>query len=372
MEERVLQFGAGRFLRAFADLFVQHANDAGRDAGEIVVAQSTEGDRADLISRQNGRFHVWIKGTLAGEPIDRVEEVCCVSRALVVHDQWQELLAVARAGSLHQIISNTTERGYELDRRDDPDSAPPRSFPARLLLLLRTRYEAGQTGVSILPCELVQENGDKLLALVLDLVRRWELSDGLLRWLTRECAWHNTLVDRIVASPRDSCPQIEGDRLATIADPFALWAIEERQAAPRFIEHPDVRYVPDVGPFSLRKIRILNAAHTALVCKALPMGIETVREAVETPAIRQWLELLLFEEIVPTIEGRVEEPLSFARAAIERFRNPNIEHRLADIALYNDRKVRVRLASTQAEYVKRFRKRPKLLDALVTAHADGA
>ena len=191
----------------------------------------------------------------------------------------------------------------------------------------------------------------------------------LVAWLTEACAWHNTLVDRIVASPREAFPGLENDALVTVADPFALWVIEERPNAPRFIRHERVAYVPDAEPFALRKIRILNGAHTALVCKALPMGIATVREAVTTPRVREWLESLLFDEIVPTLQGRVEEPEWFARSALERFENHHIDHRLEDIGLYNDRKVRIRLVTTQSEYFERFGRRPLLLDALLRSCA---
>jgi len=360
-----MQFGAGRFLRAFADLFIQQATDAGQAVGRVVIVQSTEGERARLINRQGGRFHVLVRGLLEGKPVDRVETVSCVSRGLVARDDWQEVLELARSPELRHIITNTTERGYELDPADSPADAPPRSFPARLLALLAARYEAGRGGVSILPCELVENNGDRLRELVLEQARRWRCPPDLVEWVRTECFWHNTLVDRIVASPRGMPPVLDDDRLVTVADPFALWVIERRRGAPRFIKHPCVRYVEDVGPFSLRKIRILNGAHTALVCKALPLGIETVREAVQTPSVRRWLEELLLEEIAPTLEGRVERPRWLARSALERFENPHIEHRLRDIALYHERKVAIRLVPTQREYVARFGRRPRLLDELL-------
>jgi len=123
--------------------------------------------------------------------------------------------------------------------------------------------------------------------------------------------------------------------------------------------------VDNAEAFQIRKIRILNGAHTALVQKALPMGVETVREAVEHPEIRPWLERLLFDEIVPTLEGRVEEPEWFARTALERFANPFVEHRLRDIALYHDKKVQIRLAATRDEYVRRFGTEPLLLTQLL-------
>ena len=144
--ETILQFGAGRFLRAFADLFVQQALSAGQDVGRIVIVQSTEGDRARLINRQDGRFHVLVRASLAGSVVERTETVECVGRALTVRENWHEVLSIARSGDLRQIISNTAERGYELDEGDGVTSSPRASFPARLLALLAARHEAGLPG----------------------------------------------------------------------------------------------------------------------------------------------------------------------------------------------------------------------------------
>jgi tagaturonate reductase len=114
-------------------------------------------------------------------------------------------------------------------------------------------------------------------------------------------------------------------------------------------------------PYYLRKVRILNGAHTALVAKARPLGFETVRHAVLDPAIRAWLERLLFGEIVPTLEGRTDRPDEFARQCLERFANPFLDHRLADIALAHDAKLRSRLLPSCREFQTRFQRMPDLL-----------
>jgi tagaturonate reductase len=113
-------------------------------------------------------------------------------------------------------------------------------------------------------------------------------------------------------------------------------------------------------------VRILNGAHTALVAKARPLGLTTVRQAVCDERIRPWLERLLFDEIVPTLLGRTDHPEAFARRTLERFANPFLEHRLADIALEHDVKVRTRLAPTCEEYRAKFGSWPKLLGDVVS------
>src|SRR5262245_16919128 len=112
--ETVLQFGAGRFLRAFADLFIHHANRDGQEIGRIAVVQSTGDDRAGALNRQNGRYHVVVRGLEGGAVVDRAEECTSVNRALVAAEQWGEVLEVARSPRLRVILSNTTEKGYDL------------------------------------------------------------------------------------------------------------------------------------------------------------------------------------------------------------------------------------------------------------------
>ncbi|MHC4873103.1 MAG: mannitol dehydrogenase family protein [Planctomycetota bacterium] len=361
----VLQFGAGRFLRSFADLFIDQANKSGRGNYEIVICQSTAGERSQLLKSQNGSYHVLVKGILDGNEVSEIHKVDAVKNALTVSDDWEEILKIAESTSLNHIICNTTEKGYELDESDCCEMSPPNSFPARLLNILKIRFESNLPPLSILPCELIENNGDKLKKLVIRQAELWDLEGELIKWLKSSCFFHNCLVDRIASSPKEKPAGLEDDKLTTIADPFALWVIEKHDNAPEFINHPNIRYEYDVSPFSLRKIRILNAAHTALVCKALPMGIETVREAVETNEIRKWLEDLIFNEIVPTLEGRVEKPEWFAKTTFERFLNPNIDHQLEDIALYNEKKIEIRLLSTYKEYIEKFDTEPELLKQLL-------
>jgi len=110
-------------------------------------------------------------------------------------------------------------------------------------------------------------------------------------------------------------------------------------------------------------VRILNAAHTALLCKALPRGLKTVREAILDPEIYDWINLLLYEEIMPVLRGRVEGTEEFVRQTLERFQNPFLEHKLSDIAVYHEEKSKIRLAPTRQEFMEKFGREPKLLSA---------
>lgn len=354
----ILQFGAGNFLRAFVDLFV---SQTGFD--RIVVVQSTGIERADALNRAGGKYHVAIQGFADGRVIDETEEVTSIQEALHAGTQWDRVLDAARDPALRWIVSNTTEAGFALDETDLANVGTPHSFPAKLLAVLLARHAAGLPGVTILPCELIERNGSRLRDLVLEQAARWQVPAPALAWLKDECRWINNLVDRIVPGPPKSHPLLESDPLLLSAEPFAFWAIET--AGDFELKHPAIVTAPDITPYYLRKVRILNGLHSALVCKALPMGIETVREAVQHPEVGPWLQRLLDEEIVPVLEGRVEDPAAFGRTTLDRFRNPFLEHKLSAIALNHEAKMKVRLLPTYEEYRTKFGREPELLSALM-------
>ena len=360
MDETILQFGTGRFLRCFVGLFAHELNNGDKPIGKILAVQSTGSERAEQINARGGTCRAAIRGLVDGQPIDRLVDFDSISRAVSAKDQWSDLLKAVQNESLRFIVSNTTEAGLALEPEDAGGKKPPLSYPAKLLALLATRYETGGEGVIVLPCELVEGNADRLLDLVVQQARLWHLPDDLVAWLQDACSWQNTLVDRIVAAPRQDDPAAQDDPLFAVAEPFALWVIEG-EVVPPWDALKAVRFVDRLAPYHLRKVRILNGAHTALVAKALPLGIETVRQAVEDEHIRPWLEALLFEEIVPTIADRTEGAEAFAQSALERFANPFLEHRLADIALHHEKKLENRLRPTFGEFHIAFGRKPKIL-----------
>lgn len=377
LPETVLQFGAGNFLRAFCDLFIQQANEGATPVGKIVVVQSTDSGRADALSAQNGRYHVAVRGVRNGQVVDESFPVEAISRAVSARSDWPAVLELARSPQLRYLLSNTTEAGFALHPADRPTDSPPASFPAKLCQVLAARQSAGLPGLIILPCELIERNGDRLKELVLQQAAAWAEtapqygSSAFLEYVQHGCRWLNSLVDRIVTGKPAEHPLLASDPLLTAAEPFALWAIEGTAADLGPLVHPAIRVVPDVQPYSLRKIRILNGAHTALVSHALPLGFQTVREAVADKAVGDWLRGLLNEEIIPLLRGRVDDPDQFARDTLDRFANPFLNHRLSDIALNHAAKLKTRLLPTWKEWLAQGQRLPRLEQLLQQQVAAG-
>lgn len=363
LSETVLQLGAGRFLRAFCDRFIHQANASAHPVGKIVVVQSTAGSRADSLASRPEGYSVLVRGFQNGEPVERIDPVASISRALVAGTQWSEVQTLAQSDSLKFVISNATEAGYRLADGDAPSDTPPSSLPGKLTQLLHLRYAKNLAPLVMLPCELIESNGAKLRDLVIEQARSWSLGDAFVDYVTNKAKWVNSLVDCIVTSPEPSNPHLVSDPNLVCAEPYQLWAQQPLDPSmPQPIHHPAIRWVSDLSPFYLRKVRILNGLHTAMVAKFFGTGPVTVADVLADHEKAKWLRALLFEEIVPTIAHRVSDVAEFADQTWDRFRNVHLNHQLKDISLNHVAKLQVRLAPTADEYQRLFGCRPAKLD----------
>ena len=90
------------------------------------------------------------------------------------------------------VISNTGDRGFELDPSDDGEAAAPRSFPAKLAKLLLARHRAGAPPLTLMPCELIPMNGTALREAVTQALDRWRAPSPARQWIVEECIWANS------------------------------------------------------------------------------------------------------------------------------------------------------------------------------------
>lgn len=358
LPEKVLQFGSGAFLRAFADYFIDRANQRGIFNGRAVIVQSLEGGRADALNRQDGLYTVFLRGLERGEKKEERRVVASVSRALPARTEWNDVLACARNPQLEIILSNTTEVGISLDERDDLSLKPPRSFPGKLTAFLYERCRAfngsTQAGMVIIPCELTENNGMRLREIVLELSRRWRLPKQFREWVQHRNIFCNSLVDRIVAGtpPSDALRQFWNelgyeDALLTIAEPFHRWVIEgdERVKArfPLAETGCSILITSDVTPHRVRKIRILNGTHTVIAPLGFLLGKNFVKECVDDPLVLSLMKKIIYDEIIPSLEIAHDAAREFADDVLERFSNPFIQHPLINIMLQSTSKMRERV-----------------------------
>jgi tagaturonate reductase len=332
----ILQFGASRFLQAHVDLFVSEALPRGEAMGRIAVAGTTgsaESRRRIAAFGAGKSYPVLVKGLRNGAVVDETVEVKSVGSGVDAATQWGELEHLFLAARC--VVSNTADRGYETDPDDRPDAGPPRSFPAKLAKLLLARFSAGAEPIILFPCELTPGNGQVLRSVVLDMLDRWRAPAKARLWIGEECVWINSLVDRIVSEPLEP--------LGAIAEPYALWAIEEQPGLELPCRHPAIVVAADLKPYERLKLFLLNLGHTYLAeMWALDGGAPglTVREAVADTTMRGKLDALYAEEALPVFAaiGMGDEANAYLKTVIERFANPFLDHRLSEILINHEAK----------------------------------
>ncbi|PCE64768.1 tagaturonate reductase [Sediminicola luteus] len=372
---KVVQFGEGNFLRAFVDYAFYKLGKATSSPYGVAVVQPLPKGMVPVLAEQDGLYTVFLQGISQGEKIDTAQ---CVDTIVKCNDPYTDFngyLELAHAPELEYIVSNTTEAGIALDPTDTFAMEPPNGFPAKLLRLLFERYTFfkgdPEKGLRIIPCELIQNNGEQLRECLLKLTVAWQLPEAFKNWLLASNYFYNTLVDRIVPGYPWSNTQTYADRLAyddklmVTAENFFLWVIETKddlaERLPFEKTDLDVRFVTDQQPYRTRKVRILNGAHTAMVPFGLMHGIETVSGAMDDALLGAFVREAVLQEIVPYLGLDQEEGVRFAQAIFERFQNPFIEHRLETIALNSISKYKVRVLPSTLAYIDATGELPKRL-----------
>ena len=222
--ERVIQFGEGGFLRGFVDWMLQKMCDNGSFDGSVVVVQPIEQGMCDLLTSQNCLYTHVIRGV---EGVDKTL-VDVISRCVKPYDNFEDYLALADQPDMRFVVSNTTEAGIVFSNEDKITDAPPKTFPAKVTLLLKRRFENKLPGFIFLPCELIDRNGDNLKKAILSYADLWSLGDGFKAWVEKENIFCNTLVDRInTGYPKDEDMGLGyEDKMVNTSEFFHLWVIE--------------------------------------------------------------------------------------------------------------------------------------------------
>lgn len=353
---KVLQFGEGNFLRAFVDYMIDIANEKGAFDGNVAIVKPIPFGNIESFKAQNCKYTVVLRGRQDSRTVDESRIITSVSAVYDAAESYNEWIALASSVSLRFVVSNTTEAGIAFDPDDRYDGLPE-SYPGKLTKFLYERYKAfngaSDSGLIILPVELIENNGGRLRECVLKLCECWSLPSGFCDWIKVSCVFCSTLVDRIVTGfPRKSADAICArlgytDKLLDVGEPFALWVIESEKDISRELPLDKaglpVIFTDNQKPYRERKVRILNGAHTSSVLAGYLCGLDIVRECMHDPDIGRLIRRTVNNEIAPFVPLPREETLSFASSVFERFENPFIDHKLLSISLNSVSKWKARV-----------------------------
>ena len=377
LPEKVLQFGTGVLLRGLPDYFIDKANRAGIFNGRIVVVKSTDSGDSGAFDKQDCLYTICVRGIENGKKVEEDIVNSSISRVISARYEWGKILQCARNPDMQLIISNTTEVGITFVK-DDISQSPPISFPGKLLSFLYERFKAfggsDESGMVIVPTELIPDNGKKLESIVLELAHLNGLEESFMDWLENSNYFCNSLVDRIVpGAPASADKAIIEDRLKyrddllIMAEVYRLWAIESSSEKVKSVlsfskVDQGVAIAPDITKFRELKLRLLNGTHTLSCALAILAGYVTVKETMEDKDITGYMHRLMTDDIIPAITASYitkEEASQFALQVLDRFRNPFIEHKWLSISVQYSSKMKMRNLPVLMEFYERYQSVPE-------------
>lgn len=387
--ERIIQFGEGNFLRAFVDWIIFNMNEKTDFNSSVVVVQPIERGMIDMLNGQDCLYHVNLQGLDKGEVVNDLTKIDVISRALNPYTDNEAFLALADQPEMRFVISNTTEAGITFDSSCRLEDAPASSYPGKLTQLLYRRFKTFggdmSKGLIIFPCELIFLNGHKLKETIYQYIELWKLGEEFKTWFEKACGVYATLVDRIVPGfPRKDIDAIKeklqyDDNLVVQAEIFHLWVIEAPQEVAK--EFPadraglNVLFVPSEEPYHERKVTLLNGPHTVLSPVAYLSGLNIVREACQHPVVGRYINRVMFEELLETLNLPKEELVQFGKDVLERFNNPFVDHQVTSIMLNSFPKYQTRDLPGLKVYLERKGELPKGLvlglAAIITYYKGG-
>lgn len=374
---KVIQFGEGNFLRAFIDWQIQQMNNQNLFNGGVAVVQPIEQGMVKRLDEQDDLYTVVLEGLLAGEKVQSDEIITVINSTIDPYEDFERYLALAMDDSIEVIFSNTTEAGITYDESNRQNDLPAKSYPGKLTQLLYKRFSLGKKGFHIIPCELINHNGDKLKSIILQYADLWGLGNEFKNWIETENKFYATLVDRIVPGfPWDDKEEVfkrigYEDNLLVKAEAFLLFVIEGSQELNRVLPFKEaglnVIITDDMQPYRERKVRLLNGPHTTMSPIGLLAGIETVGAVMSDPDFSKFINDEMYEEISPMIDLPAEELASYSEAVKERFANPFVRHALASIALNSISKYKTRLLPGVLQTIEQTNKVPRRMVSALAA-----
>jgi tagaturonate reductase len=370
LPEKIISFGTGVLLKGLPYYFVNKANNQGIFNGRILAVKSTPGSsEIESLANQDFLYTLQSKGIQNGQETEEALVNAAISRILHADTSWNEILNAAHSPELQIVISNTTEIGLNYPETNDIENSPPKSYPSKLLMFLQERYYAlggtAESGMVIIPTELVTNNGKILSQVLVKLATENNLNPDFIYWLETANIFCNSLVDRIVTGKPDAATFEKFETEYGFADPnlissetYRLWAIEGNEKVKEILSFSQADtgcvIAEDIEKYRELKLRLLNGSHSLMVGYSFLHGMKSVREALNNEEVVAFMNEFIFKEIISAFEIDPAISTPYAHEVLDRFRNPNIEHKLLGITVQYSTKMKARVVPILLKYYEKF------------------
>ncbi len=388
----VVHLGVGAFHRAHQAVYTEECGDWG-------IAGFTQRSAAvvDQLAPQDGLYTLLVRGAGQVRP-----QVIGAIRAVAFAGADPAAVVARLADPAVSVVTLTvTEKGYRHDpatrdlRLGDPEISadlagrPPRTVVGQLAAGLAARAAAAGPPLTIVCCDNLPANGVTVASLVRQYVQACVAAHGgrpgrsrgaggaraggaragtpgaaavtaqvgrddAAAWVAAAARFPATMVDRIVPATTDAdraeAAALLGmrDEATVVAEPDSHWVIEDDFAGPRPAwERAGALLVPDVTPYEIMKLRVVNGAHSALAYLGGLAGHEYIATAAADPDLAGYVTRLLAEDVAPSLEPPAGVDLAaYQERQLPRFANPALRHRTAQVAMDGSQKLPQRLLGT--------------------------
>lgn len=336
----IVHFGVGNFHRAHQAVYLDDLFNTGKDHDFAIIGAGVM--PSDAAMREKLKAQDFLTTVVEQDNNRTAARITAPMVDIIAPDQKEALIEKLADPAIRIVSMTITEGGYFIDASgqfnpahpaiaaDASNPQNPETVFGLILAGLKERKARGVPPFTIMSCDNIPGNGEVTENAVIGLAR---LSDpDFARWIHQNVAFPNSMVDRI--TPATGQREIDilrndfniDDNWPVFCEEFKQWVMEDKFPAGRpRLEEVGVQFVPDVAPYELMKIRILNGGHAAIAYPAALLDIHFVHEAMEHPLIRAFLAKLETDEIIPIIPPVPDTSLNDYFALIERrFLNPKI------------------------------------------------
>ena len=357
----MLHLGLGNFHRAHQAVYTAAAlRSAGGDWGIVGVASRSR-SVVDAMRAQNLLYSVAEispDGTSLSIPAVH-------SDVFVAAEEPGRVVDSIAAPDIRVVTLTVTENGYSyspstghLDLADpriiaDLGGRPPLTTIGQLARGLQRRAARSGAPMTILSCDNLTENGAHTERLVREFLTELPHSEGAeaLAFLDNAVTFPSSMVDRIVpattAELRETvAAQLRAwDEVPVPAEPFTMWAIEDRFAGGRPAwEAGGAVFTDEVGRYEQMKVRLLNGTHSLIAYLGALHGVATISEAIAIPDIEAAAVTVLRSEYEPSITVPSGVDIrAYERQLFERWGNSALGHRTAQVGTDGSVKLRQRI-----------------------------
>lgn len=346
----IVHFGVGNFHRAHQAVFLDDLFNEGLDHDWAIVGAGVR--PADCEMRRVLGTQDYLSTVVEQKAGSITARVTGAMIDMLGPGDTAAIMAKLADPAIRIVSLTITEGGYYIDPSsqrfdsahpdivsDATDAASPRTVFGLIVAGLRERNSRGIAPFTVMSCDNVPGNGHVTRNAVVGLARL--IDPVLAAWIDASVAFPNSMVDRITPATSDRERAVLSerfgidDRWPVFCEDFKQWVLEDHFPAGRpALERVGVQFVRDVAPFELMKIRILNGGHAAIAYPAALMDIHFVHEAMQEPLIRDFLDKVEHDEIIPIVPPVTGTHLeSYCELIERRFANPKIGDTITRLCL---------------------------------------